>query len=241
MSRANFLILFLIIGSSVIFAQERIDLYLHLKVFLQGDYSDGKMLTTLRDKDYIPLTQPYKPSPWNYEGSEKVSSIPSKVVDWILVRFINSNSKVTTTKACFLRSDGELCDLEGHDYVKFSGFEQGVYYLIIYHRNHLPLMTSTPLRIHNKNLSLDFRKKKSPFVDSLSVAYLGGGNYGMISGDSNCDGKIDKSDLLEVGKNIFKVGYNNADLDMNGVVNVLDYQKANENMERKTFLNANLK
>ncbi len=216
-------------------------MYLHLKVFLQGDYVNGKMLTILKDKNYIPLSQPYNSTPWNYNGNEKVSSIPDDVVDWILVSLINPNTGVIITKACFLKSNGDVCDLEGQDYIEFKNFKKGVYFLIIYHRNHLPLSTSVPIRIDNQDVSLNFTKGKNPFIDSSSVAYLGGGNYGMISGDSNSDDRVDRSDFLYVAKNIFKVGYNNADLDMNGVVNVLDYQKVNDNMDKEFIPKFNLK
>ncbi|HSP88887.1 MAG TPA: hypothetical protein VLN45_12195, partial [Ignavibacteriaceae bacterium] len=58
---------------------------LNIKILLEGSFNDGSMTTTLLNNGHLPLTQPYNQNPWNYNGTESVSSIPSNVVDWILV------------------------------------------------------------------------------------------------------------------------------------------------------------
>jgi hypothetical protein len=52
-----------------------------LKVFLEGPYSGGSMSTTLNAGGYLPLSQPFNTSPWNYNGPESVTGIPAGVVD----------------------------------------------------------------------------------------------------------------------------------------------------------------
>jgi hypothetical protein len=58
----------------------------NLKSYLEGPYSGIEMGTILNISGYIPINQPYNTAPWNYTGTESVSSIPNaNVVDWILV------------------------------------------------------------------------------------------------------------------------------------------------------------
>ena len=44
------------------------------------------MVPYLNLLNYIPTTQPYNIAPWNYTGTESVTTIPnSNVIDWVLV------------------------------------------------------------------------------------------------------------------------------------------------------------
>jgi hypothetical protein len=231
-----FILLYIAASISNIFPQSKYNLHLYLKVYLQGDYQNGKMLTTLNEKNLIPLKQPYSSSPWNYSGGEKVNAMPANVSDWILIEFAAPDYKEKICRACLLNSNGNVSDTDGSNYVKFDNIAAGEYYVIIYHRNHLPLVTSAVLEINSDSLRLDFTKSDSVTANSLSVTDLGDGNLGMISGDGNSDGKIDKSDLMDIAKDIFKLGYYNCDLDMNGIVNVLDYERAQRNLMKKTLV-----
>jgi hypothetical protein len=231
-----FILLFIVLSTSYIYPQVKYDLHLYLKVYLQGDYQNGKMLTTLREKNFIPLNQPYKSPPWNYFGTEKVKVMPKDVCDWILVQFATSDYKEKICRACLLTSSGNVNDTDGSGYINFNGIMEGNYYLIIYHRNHLPLVTSRLIKINNSKLSIDFTKNDSIAANPSSIVKLSDGNYGMISGDADSNGQIDKADLLDIAKNIFKVGYSSSDLDMNGVVNVLDYQRAQKNLLKKALV-----
>ena len=57
------------------------------KVFLQGPFDEntGSMSTTLNQSGFLPNSQPYNTTPWNYNGNESFSSGPnSTMVDWVL-------------------------------------------------------------------------------------------------------------------------------------------------------------
>ena len=59
---------------------------LDLKVFLEWPFNDTTMNTVLNAQNLIPLTQPFNVAPWNYAGTELVSSIPNPdIVDRVLV------------------------------------------------------------------------------------------------------------------------------------------------------------
>lgn len=231
-----FILLCLAFSVSYIHPQDKLNLHLYLRVYLQGDYKDGKMLTTLSEKNIIPVKQPYNSAPWNYNGNEKATGISRNVVDWILVQLATADYKEEISRACFVKDDGSILDVDGNSFVRFDGIDKGAYLIIIYHRNHLPLLSAKPLEINSDSLMVDFTNKDSAAANLATAADLGDGHLGMICGDSNSDGEINKADVLEIAKNIFKTGYYNCDLDMNGIVNVLDYKRAENNLLKKVVV-----
>jgi len=129
-----------LIGASVI--------TLNSKIFLEGDFSGGSMSTELNTQNVIPLSQPYNTAPWNYEGTESVTSIPANVVDWILVELrTNTNaSSVEAKRAGFIKNDGTIVDLDGTSNLEFQNLNPADYYIVIYHRNHLSAMSANAVQ-----------------------------------------------------------------------------------------------
>ncbi len=115
------------------------------KAFLQGPYVGANMATALETNGIIPLTQPYTTAPFNYAGTESVTSIPANVVDWVLlqVRDPADNTNVLAERACFLRNDGELLDLDGSVGVRFPNLSVTSGFVSVKHRNHLGVMTNS--------------------------------------------------------------------------------------------------
>jgi hypothetical protein len=122
---------------------------LNLKVFLEGAYTGtSNMLTTLNSAGKIPQNQPFNQSPWSFSGTEYVSIIPSGVVDWVLVSLRTGTSASTTVaqRAGFVKSDGTIVDLDGTSPLAFV-VDSGYYYVVVEHRNHLPIMSSIKINI----------------------------------------------------------------------------------------------
>lgn len=75
--------------------------YVNIKVNLQGAYNPltgGMTIAALNNLGYIPLSQPYSGTPWNYTGTESVVSIPNvNIVDWILIELRTSLGYNQTT------------------------------------------------------------------------------------------------------------------------------------------------
>ncbi len=120
---------------------------LSLKIFLEGNYfSNNTMSTHLNQAGFIPINQPFNRSPWNYLGDESTFSIPVDVVDWVLVSLRTGTSSSTTIsqRACFLKSNGFIVDLDGFSPVVFP-VSEGNYYIVIEHRNHIPVMSSSKI------------------------------------------------------------------------------------------------
>ena len=69
---------------------------LDVNVFLEGPFDVTNLNTDLNDAGLIPLNQPYDNPPWNYPGTENVSSIPNAdIVDWLLVELRDAASAVS--------------------------------------------------------------------------------------------------------------------------------------------------
>ncbi len=220
--------------SFLCFSQANGKVTFNIKLFLQGPYNNNSMSNELSKENLIPLSQPYKGLPWDYNGEEHVAKISGNIVDWVLVELTNdtNRSKVIAEKAAFITNDGRITSLDGKSPLTFENINDEKCYLIIYHRNHLPIMSGEPITMGN-SVDYDFTVNGEKAFGNSSID-LGNGVFGMISGDSDSNGEINNQDFKVIAANLLKIGYINADLDMNGVVNVLDYKKTNINISKKT-------
>ncbi|HRP92387.1 MAG TPA: integrin alpha, partial [Ignavibacteriaceae bacterium] len=162
----------------------------NIKVFLQGPYSSGSMSTTLNSSGYIPLVQPYNTAPWNYNGGETVASIPAGVVDWVLLELRSDLTTQVARRGAFVKSDGSLTDIDGVSLVDFPGVAQGNYYLVIYHRNHLPIMTANTVELSKSPTLYDLTTASTQAYGTDPMKDLGGGIYGLYSCDTNISGIV---------------------------------------------------
>ena len=162
----------------------------YTKIFLQGPYNNGTMTTNLKTSGYLPLIQPYNNSPFNYSGTESVSSIPSGVVDWILLELRSTTTTIVAQRAAFLRSDGMIADLDGVSPVIFPGLVSDNYYLVVKHRNHLAIMSANPVLVSPANTLFNFTTAQTQAFGTNSMKDLGSSKYGLYSGDANGDGTI---------------------------------------------------
>jgi lysophospholipase L1-like esterase len=195
------------------------------KVWLEGAFSDGSMSTALRTAGSIPLTQPYNTAPWNYTGSENVTSIPVDVVDWVLVELRTGTAASTkaATRAAFLKSNGSIVDLNGSSAVSFSSRAAGEYYIVVRQRNHLAVMSTSVVALNPSSTLYDFTTGSSQYYGGLNAAKdLGSSVWGMIAGDVDVNGGIGASDLVSVLAAVGSLAYDINDVDMNGGVGASD-------------------
>ena len=194
-----------------------------LKVMLEGPFNGNEMNTGLTTS--IPLAQPYSVFPWEYQGTETVSIVPGNIVDWVLIELREttdgpSNALSNTAifaQAAFLKNDGSIVGLDGTNGIEANLHTNENLYAVIYHRNHLPVMASSPL---NKVLDIytyDFSNNiDKAFGGANAQKHLGNGIFGMIGGDGVADGQItnmDKNDIwfLQQGQTGYKEGDYNMD------------------------------
>ncbi|MFC2088357.1 FG-GAP repeat domain-containing protein, partial [Calditrichota bacterium] len=202
-----------------------VGIYGNIKSYLQGPYSINMMDLSLNTLGIIPLSQPFNIAPWNYTGTENVTNIPAGVVDWVLIELRTGTTADTkvNTRAAFIKSDGSIVDLDGINEIGFTA-TPGNYYVIIRHRNHLPVMSSVPLSLSINNPTLyDFTTDQIQAYGSNSMKDLGGGKWGMIAGDGNHDGTVLGEDYTLYQINQGEESYHAADFNLDGAVLGEDY------------------
>jgi hypothetical protein len=195
------------------------------KVFLQGPYSSGSMSTTLNTSGYIPLSQPYGGTPWNYSGTESVAGIPSGVVDWVLVELRTGTPPTMTTmarRAAFVKSNGSVVDMDGTSQVSFDGVAAGSYYIVVWHRDHLAIMSANPVALSSSSSLYDFTTAQAQAYGTDPMADLGDSKYGLILGDANGDGIVDATDRSSAWNDRLQTGYKNSDVGLDGIVDASD-------------------
>jgi hypothetical protein len=202
------------------------------KVWLEGPYSGGSMSTALNTAGVIPLSQPYNTAPWNYAGTESVGSIPSGVVDWILVQ-LRSDTTTVATRAAFVRSDGSVVDVDGASQVAFSGVAAGDYYVVIRHRNHLAIMSASAVPLSASSALYDFTTNQNQAYGT-SPMILVGSSYAMYAGDGNETGIVTAADANAIFGVLNTSGYNANDVNLSGIVTAADANIVFGNINKST-------
>ena len=120
------------------------------KVFLQGPYKNGEMSTIYSSNGFLPMTDPYL-------NTYKITNTPSEIVDWVLVELRSdvSPTSIVAQKSGLLRFDGRIVDIDGSKLI-INNVEEGKYYIVIKHRNHLSIMSSESITLNSNSNLYDF-------------------------------------------------------------------------------------
>lgn len=209
-----------------------------ITVYLEGAYNGTDLSTTINSN--IPLNQPYTNN--GHSGGTAIT-IPAGAVDWVLVELREAASAATalaSTKkgsaAGFLMSDGNIKAVDGTSNLNISltGNTGASFYVVIYHRNHLPVMSANAISQSSGVYSIDFTSASAnTHLGTAGLATLSGSKFGMLAGDVDGDGDVDGTDLTTWrSQNGAAFVYNttNGDLNLDGVINAVDrnaFQKKN--------------
>ncbi len=202
---------------------------LNIDVYLEGAYAgSGSMRTDLQDNDYLPSTSPYSEDP------RVVESIPADVVDWVLVELrLAADGMAVASRSAFLKNNGRIITEDNASGIDFFVEKQNSYYIVVRHRNHLAVMSSSVLDCSSGSGSWDFTGALAKFYGSDAAA-LGDGSYGMYAGDGNGSGIVTISDANLAISNRDGVGYKAADYNISGIVTISDMNKAMSNRDAYT-------
>ncbi|MEZ5196871.1 MAG: hypothetical protein R2764_10835 [Bacteroidales bacterium] len=204
------------------------EINLSLKIMLEGPYQSGSMQSDINA--ILPLSQPYNVSPWNYAGTESVAfMLNSQIVDWVLVELRDAmdaasayESSIIEQKAAFILEDGGIVDLDGMSTLSFEVPIANNLFAVVYHRNHLPVMSANPIQETGGIYTYNFTSSASQAYGS-NQKDLGFGDFGLIGGDMNADGVINLSDYSEKWiQEIGLKGYFGGDANMDSQVNNQD-------------------
>lgn len=200
-----------------------------LNVWLEGPYATGQMAAWLCAMPDFPMNQPYNTYPWDYNGSELVTSVPNPdVVDWVLVELRDADIAANATsgtmiarQAGFLLTDGSVVCTDGNTSMFFSAAVNQNLFAVICHRNHLDVMSGNPL-VQNGNIyTYDFTTAAGQAHGGiLGHKEIDAGVYGMTGGDGMPDGQIGNGDKVDVWvPQSGSSGYLYGDFSLDGQVN----------------------
>ena len=194
--------------------------FIDVKVFLEGPFNG----TDMNPGAALPVEQPFNTAPWNYAGSESVSTVPADVVDWVLIElrdttqasFASGNTEIAA-QAAFLLTDGSVVDTDGISLPQFDVAIEHNLFVVIHHRNHLDVISANSPAKSGDTYSYDFTVSSSQALGTGSQKELVTSVFGMYSGDCNADGTIDETDKITGwNQNTGKAGYYSSDLNLDG-------------------------
>jgi hypothetical protein len=225
-----------------------------VRVMLQGALlgtNEALMRDDLRQAGIIPQLEPFTGLGFSHlggGGGETVNNIgviindngQNSIVDWIFVelRDMNNPSIVLATRSGLVQRDGEVVGMDGSSALTFSQNTAGSYYVSVRHRNHLGVMTASPIELDNSGVVVDFTSaaldvfNTAPIHDGIERADINGVKA-LWAGNTTADDKVvfagqsnDKDPIFneidQAPANFFSLqtfilsGYQQGDVNMDG-------------------------
>jgi hypothetical protein len=157
--------------------------------------SGGTMRADLRDAGLLPTAEPYTALGLTVvnTGAQMTNSVMQATgtnapVDWLVLetRGAAPSYPVIERIAAVVRADGSVVSSDGSTQIAFP---QGVVgrHLAIHHRNHLPVMTASP--IASSGSTVDLRSGAVPLFGTNATTTVGG-FQALWPGDVNRDGQV---------------------------------------------------
>ncbi|MBK8470945.1 MAG: choice-of-anchor B family protein [Sphingobacteriales bacterium] len=202
----------------------------HCRLILGGAYqaTSGLMRNNL-SANLLPTAQPYNTAPWYYQGNETIANPPADAVDWILVelRPVANIEQITAQTAVLLHQDGTLTAANGASGAQFSGVAAGTYYIVVRHRNHLAVISQTPVSLPNTASNAYDVTAQNAAMGNNQTYFVGNGDvYALRPGDFNANGIITVEDYNLYTTQIAQINtYLSGDLTLDGNVTVHDFNQ----------------
>jgi hypothetical protein len=120
-------------------------------------------------------------------------------------------------QAAWIMSDGTIRATDGTSLLKFYHTPVSQMFPVVYHRNHLAVMSANSIILSGGIYPYDFSSGAGQvFGNTAGTLEMVPGIWGMIAGDGNTDGTVDNTDRniwnSEAGNN----GYLQSDFNLNG-------------------------
>jgi hypothetical protein len=211
---------------------------LNIRALLEGPYvvNNGAMHDSLRVAGLIPLNEPYAAlgMPQVGAGGETLGAAAlavtgdDAVVDWVRIelRRASDPTVVEAVQSGIITRTGQVL-AANRSPIRF-GILATNYYVAIRHRNHLAMMTATPVALSASSPLIDFTLP-STLLYGTTAGKIMGGKQVLWAGDVIRDGVIlytgasnDRDRILNVIGGVIPTnvvnGYNAADVNLDGRV-----------------------
>ncbi len=179
-----------------------------------------------------PKGQPYNTAPWNYKGEEGLSFSDNNYsyldVDWVLVSLRTGTTKNTE----IFRAAG-IIDVNGDIRFTTTNYLSNIIdplYIVVEHRNYLPVMSHTPVSFVGNTLTYDFSAQDSFRTPSkYGQIQLSNGKWAALAGNGDQAGNSNERDDINGGDkakwtllNGFHDLYSDADYNLDADINGYD-------------------
>lgn len=209
-----------------------------VKILLEGFFNptSQQLNTNLKDNNLLPVSDPFD------TGQEvELTDFSLDLVDWALLELRDENDmhNVISQKPVLIQSDGKLLEVSGSDLITFEGLTDGNYYLAVFHKSHLPIISGSPQFLSANPDLYDFTASDSSTMGE-DQQKLVDGKYCMISGDFDGNGIINSLDFnlwRQAGAAVNS--YSPADADGNGIINNQDFNLWKANGSKISILQSN--
>ncbi|MEO1258230.1 MAG: hypothetical protein AAFZ15_05515 [Bacteroidota bacterium] len=159
------------------------------------------------------------------------------IVDWMLIELRDTTDHETILgyATAALQRDGDVVSETGESIITFPELPEGEYYVVVRHRNHLGIMTESPMYLSAEDAPLlDLTDESVPVMGGSDAGQiLSNGSRSMWAGDFNEDNQViyqgpnndiftlfsrvlSDADNEEYLANYIVLGYELADLNLDG-------------------------
>lgn len=201
-------------------------LLLDVQVWLEGAFNGSDMDADLIDS--LPLKQPYNQSPWNFASNDSVLAVPnSNIVDWVYIQLrkadnaSNANSStIRASRVGFVLKNGAIVGLDGSSLLRFEPSEPGNFFVVVYHRTHIPVISNQAIVFSSGAFRHNFKDDLSKAFGTEPLANMGGGNYGLYAGrvENTTAFLIDEADRTASWNDRNNLGYRATDARLKGEI-----------------------
>ena len=207
------------------------DIYVDITVFLQGAFTnpnsgeESLMRDDLRVSTILPTVSPYSDNATISDAIKLDDAGSNAMVDWVWIELRDANdvSIVVAQQSGILQRDGDIVAITDDRSTPLSfGVSPGNYYIVVKHRNHLSIMSSSVINLSSTPATVDFTSSTAIAGGANAIVDMNNGIVAMISGDFDENGQIQNSDINSVIQLLGGSGYHNADIDMNGQIQNID-------------------
>ena len=210
---------------------------------LEGPYNSttGLMGDALRIFQVIPFVEPYTSMGYPHVGgggesvasSELATTGTNAIVDWVVVELRSSATPATVlaTRSALIQRDGDVVATDGASPLVFD-LLGGDYHVALRHRNHLGVMTQTPVALSAAPTGVDFSlasimtygtNARKSLSGTFPVQALWAGDVTFNKQLKYAGSNNDRDPILvaiggTVPTNTLSLVYRQEDITMNGVV-----------------------
>lgn len=223
-----------------------------IKVLLQGSYSTRADTMRCIHETYFPIIVDNYMSPYadKKQHAKPFPKFDRGIADWIYVEVWDyppngtgfgdtRKGQLVDSTSALLLSDGTVAGLDGKKYVTFNHLKDNDYYVLIKHRNHLPVLSAKPVTFTAGTITaantIDFTQAMENAFDNARPTSkqdplkMINGRCAMYAGELNGDGMIGGGDLQIFLFNKSIIGYNIADVSFDSQVNGVDKTSIKDN------------